>query len=497
MSANDRSQRLQKHFNNIIQGKTQIAPQNSGLFIEAICSQPDAAACIDKLSTSSNGLSSVQSAMRFDTTPSFFNEKGAKLLHYLSLQELAGIGGGTTLRSILKAIVDPPIFWNPFAQSYIAGELKESSQRCFAWLLLQLIQFPGEQASPYIDLLSDSTILDTILASDNYEIKGLGYQIKHIVNTCGAGVVGDTQFGPGGRHDNDFANFRDISILPTPDEITSPKPAFFRTGYTVEETEEDLRLATHLDNQFRLFREDMLYEMRDDLLLAFGRKSGKYRGVSFKGLTLLSIFNELKPSGKKCKWGLVFRCSPGQDLWQIRKLKNKERKKYLTEHPNLFKHQSLTCLRIDDQVCAFLTVRRDEDRLALSPPEIILHLESQNDVAGILLRLVTAKPEKISLYQIDTAVFAYEPVLTTLQQIQKITLSPEIMLWKEGQLIERSPYAPEALVAALQQDPTRDLKNLLGTQKSIRLDHDQGKSLVQGLTQTVSLIQGPPGAQFT
>ena len=492
MTTNDRSQRLRKHFNSVVHGKQLITPQNGALFIEGICAQADTAACIDTLRTSSHGLSSIQSAMRFDPTPSFFNERGAKLLHYFSSPELASVGGGVTLRTILKAIVDPPIFWAPFAQSYTAGELNESSQRCFAWLLLQLIQFPGEQANPYKDLLSTTPILDTLVASENYEIKTIGYEIKHIFNTRQTGVVAGVEFGPGGRHDNDFADFREISILPTPDEILSSKPPFFRTSDAVEETEEDLRLVTHLDNQFRLFREDMLYELRDDLLLAVGRKSGKYRGISFQGLTLLSIYNEIPSEyNKKCKWGLVFRCS--QELWQLRKLSCVARKKYLTERPNFFKHQSLTCLRIDDQVCAFLTVRRDEDRLAKSPPEIILHLESKNDVAGFLSKLVVTKPEKISLYQIDTAVFAYEPVLATLQQIHKMALSPEIMLWKEGQPIERSPYTPEKLVEALQQDPTQDLQDLLGTQKSIHLDPNQGQSLLQGLTQRVSLIQGPPG----
>lgn len=489
MSDGVRIQRLKKQFNSIIHGKTPLTQLNNNLFIEAICSQADAAACVDRLIASSNGLSSIQNVMRFDLSAMFFNDKATKVLNYLSSPEVSNIGGGAQLRMVLKSIVDPPIFWTAYHRSYQAGELNESSQRCFAWLLLQLIQFPGEQAEPYKDLLSSSPILDTLLASNNHEIKAIGYEIKHIVNTRGVGVVAGTQFGPGGRHDNDFVDFREIAVLPTADEILSQKPAFFRTSHTVEETEEDLRLVTHLDNQFRLFREDMLYEMRDDLHLALGKKSGKYRGISFKGLTLLSIHNET--SGKKCKWGLVFRCS--HDFWQLRKVKNKERRKYLNEHYNMFKHQSLTCLRVDDRICAFLSVHRDEDRLAKVPPEIILQLESQQDVPGVLLRLATAKPENISLYQIDTAVFAYEPVLLALQETQRLALTSEIMLWAEGSPVQRSPHAPDRLVEAINRNPTQDLKDLLRTNKSICLDRDQSRSLVQGLSQSVSLIQGPPG----
>ena len=42
-------------------------------------------------------------------------------------------------------------------------------------------------------------------------------------------------------------------------------------------TEPEKRVAVHLDNQFRLLREDMLAELRNDLQISLKKKQGKRR----------------------------------------------------------------------------------------------------------------------------------------------------------------------------------------------------------------------------
>lgn len=37
----------------------------------------------------------------------------------------------------------------------------------------------------------------------------------------------------------------------------------------------ETRIAAHLENQFRLLREDMLSELRDDIQIARGQKKGR------------------------------------------------------------------------------------------------------------------------------------------------------------------------------------------------------------------------------
>jgi hypothetical protein len=69
---------------------------------------------------------------------------------------------------------------------------------------------------------------------------------------------------PGGRHDNDFKNFRDIQIVPTHDEIlceTSPwLPLASHENSFIEDKE--MRM---LDANFRLLREDALYTMKNNI----------------------------------------------------------------------------------------------------------------------------------------------------------------------------------------------------------------------------------------
>ena len=55
----------------------------------------------------------------------------------------------------------------------------------------------------------------------------MGHLIKHILSRTGP--VHGVLDGPGGRHDNDLADFRDITILLTADEILCRKPPFLRT----------------------------------------------------------------------------------------------------------------------------------------------------------------------------------------------------------------------------------------------------------------------------
>lgn len=75
----------------------------------------------------------------------------------------------------------------------------------------------------------------------------------------------DDSYRPGGRHDNDFKDFREISILPIPDEIASVEIPYYRRMCDVYNVSEAQRAVMHYDNQFRLLREDLLAELRNDL----------------------------------------------------------------------------------------------------------------------------------------------------------------------------------------------------------------------------------------
>ncbi|KAH7925247.1 P-loop containing nucleoside triphosphate hydrolase protein [Leucogyrophana mollusca] len=485
----DRTRRLDRLFIEVITGKVTVAKHNAQLFLEAVCAQQDSAVCISKIVGNKAGVPSVQAAMRFNTSLVFLNGPGTDVVAYLLL--VKDVGGGDALNQILNNIVDPPIFWSAFSQAFRAGLLGDKAQLAFAGLLLHLISFSGDDATQYRDVAAEIVKQDSFDASPLADLRAIGHRIKHILSAYGSNALTDAENGPGGRHDNDFADFRHIAILPTADEILSAEAPFLRPSAALEDPEtESTRLADYLDNTYRLLREDMIYEMREELQIALGKKKGKHRGLVVEGLTLIDI--HCGTPDRRSRWAIVLQCHG--DLWQFKKVPEKDRRSFLTHDyhgSKILKHQSLACIIVDGEVAAFATVNRVEDLLAKKPPVIVLHLEGEATTTRALLKLKVAR--HIKLIQIDTAIFAYEPVLKAIQHTQEVPLSQEILFWKEGDLLESPSTMPARIIQSVAQNPSQDLQSLLGTPKSIKLDESQTASLLSALTQKVSLIQGPPG----
>ncbi|EIN07312.1 P-loop containing nucleoside triphosphate hydrolase protein [Punctularia strigosozonata HHB-11173 SS5] len=488
-----RLDRLSKLFENILRGRDKVGKQNYTTFLEAMCTQPDPPTCINKICSSSCGLSSLQSAMRVELSPTFCNGRGAEVIQYLTCQELTVIGGGELLKQVLLAIVEPSFFWSAYVTAFRQGKLSENSQHAFAWLLLQLVSLPDEQSVPYRELAEDGSLVQALLGAPVHDVRVLGERIKHVLELYASGTVLDEQ-GPGGRHDNDKVNFREISILPTADEITSREAPFLRTSSALDHPDgEGNQVADYLDNQFRLLREDMLYEMREELDIAMGRKRKNHRNFPVDGLRLQDVFHApADPSNmsKRDKWSISL-----QRMYGFPQFKSiaadgvKKRISWLKDNRWFLKHGSMVCILIDDELVGFATLRRDEDLLAQKLPIIVLQLEGQATTVKALIRLKSAKT--IKLLQIDTALFAFEPILKALQHTTTFPLNRHLIFWDQG---ESSPLQPQSgLVKSILRSPGQDLGPLLGVSKPIVLDKSQSSSLVMGLTHSVSLIQGPPG----
>jgi hypothetical protein len=492
--ANSRTTKLNKQFNDILRGSAAIDRFNAPLFLEAVYTQPEPVACIDKLVASKKGLNSLQSAVFTNFTPAFLNTHPTQLLLYLRAPALKDIGGGQYVAQVVKALVTPPVFWRAFYQAFLGRQLQENGQLAFAWLLLQLVSLSAEEAEEYRTFAQEEDIPKHLIDSSNPDIRSIGHKLKHIIETVGSARA-QADYGPGGRHDNDHVDFRHISILPTADEITCKEPAFMRTADEVDAVPAEQRLAAHLDNQFRLYREDMLYELRDELQIALGQKKGRHRGLVLDGLDLVDMYGVPgQGKGRNEKWGIVLRMCEGTDLWFFQRDKPKNRKQHLLDDRKLIKDGSMAALIIDGTVVAFPSIRRDEDFLARSPPELVLQLHGAENTTRTLALLRGARDANVKLVQIDTAVFSYEPVLKALQEITSMPLAHELVAWGPESVLESPPRPPSGVVESIRRDPKQDLKTLIGSPKSIVLDNAQAASLLSGLTQRVSIIQGPPGA---
>ena len=489
ISLDPRVTRLSAFFNKVLHGQRTLSTARDGkLFIEALCVQPDPATCAHKLLSSPSGLSALQASVRFDTSVTFLNEDAVPLLHYLQAPPLKAIGSGSVLAQLLLSMVEPPFFWEALTKSFTGGLLNTNASQAFAWLLLQLVSLPGKASSPYLAVAESSNILDAILNAPDGETRILGQKIKYALPLDASELHNDAEAKPGGRHDNDYADHREISIMPTADEILSKDRPFFRTAGFIDDPKlKSSRYGIHLDNQFRLLREDMLGEIRDELKLLTGTKVGRHKGIIVDGLSLAGV--EMGTDRKRLRWGVVLRCKG--ELPHLKRIQSDKRKDYLKDNRHILRQGNMACLLIDGEPAAFPTIHRDETELAKTPGAITIQFTDDSTILYALSKMKTAV--NIKLVQLDAAVFAFEPFLRRLQEMHDLPLTDELLHWEIGKDIEGPSFQPTKVIEALESRSGKDLKDILGIRKTVILDESQMNSLCACLLQRVSLVQGPPG----
>jgi hypothetical protein len=480
--------RLRNLFVKVLFGSQAITTANAKLFLEAICDQPEPATCIQRLIGNTPGLPSLQLALRFDISLPFLNGPVTDLLLYLQAPELKSICGGAVLQQIILKIVDPPLLWNAFVEAIKFDQLTENCIQGFSWLLLQLVSLPIEHAVAYSSVAQEGQIQNKLLESSRLDVRTRAQRIIHIVDTITTRNEFD-EGGPGGRHDNDFADIRKIAILPTPDEVVSKDPFLRRAADVHEYDATSGSLAVHADHHFRLLREDMLRDLREEVHIAIGAKKGRRRGLCIQNLSIADVLcDEHQP------WSLQLRCT--SDLPELPKKDTASRKRFLAEHKKLLGNQSVACLMADQELVALATLIRENDLLAQDPPVLCLQL-SEAAIEKPLLQLRTAK--NISVVQLNTAVFAYEPVLQQLKQVKELSLEDDIFHWKQSTDLPTPSYNLSStifnVIDSLKKDFSQNLQHVLSLPRPTLLDKSQVACFVAGLRQRLSLIQGPPGTE--
>lgn len=93
---------------------------------------------------------------------------------------------------------------------------------------------------------------------------------------------------PGGRHDNDHSNFRDISLVPTQDELSYRGRSWLplASGENAFISDPEQR---HLDKNFRLLREDAVGAMRENILDP--RPPKVWKNARIIGASCIDAFN--------------------------------------------------------------------------------------------------------------------------------------------------------------------------------------------------------------
>ncbi|KAJ4494825.1 P-loop containing nucleoside triphosphate hydrolase protein [Lentinula edodes] len=497
MADQNRVAKLDKLLGNVLNGKATISTATqSKQFIEAICAQADHAGCVDRIiAGGQQGLGAIQASLRTDLSSAFFDGPATTLLTYLQDPTIKAISGGRFLEKILLAIVDPPIFWTPFVEAFRNRGLSEPTQKCFSWLLLQLMKSSTDATSPYLPIALD---VEPLMAKSHIlDVRNFSAGIRNVISVLSAPPTTTTttqeDHPPGGRHDNDFKDFRAIAILPTSDEIACATPPFLRISSALDDPDtEEFREAIYLDHFFRLTREEMINEMREELQLALGKQPRKNRrGLTVNGMKLVGV--DIGGDERRAKWGLVFECL--EDWPQLASLDSEKRISFFKakENQKILKNGSLCVFVIGDKAVAFPTIRRDETLLAKKPPRIVLELGGESAVTELLLK--TQVTTDVRLIPINTAIFAFEPILNTLKRMKTLPLVDEILFWNPDKPLRGPsyPFPLEQAISNISRNPQTDVGAMLKLGKKIVLDDAQAKSLLSGLKQNLSIIQGPPG----
>ncbi|KAI8933540.1 hypothetical protein NX059_009277 [Plenodomus lindquistii] len=482
-AAAKRAAGLTKLFNAVIYGHRDLNSAADGTrFLEALCAQEDVSKSVECLVAAPAGVSAVAKAFRFARDSTFLNGSATSVINHLSQPSVKQLYSGQFLYRILENIVQPPTFWNTFVEAHHARILTPEGTRAFAWLLLELLCSRLEDIPDVRSVAERVTSNETLMNHEFLEVRNIGQKIKHVI-----GSTDESVDGPGGRHDNDFADYRKIKILPTPDEFAFDGEPFYRPADAIAAAEPQDRGPMHLDNQYRLLREDLLGELRTDFQIATGQKKGRKKTIltdlQFNGI-------ECGPPVRRKHCLLQLQC--GKDIPQLSRIRDPvARKKHVTENRNLIRHQSLGCLVSRGNLIAFATVDRDEKLLAHDPAIIVLRITDAKALGNVLMACKTASD--LTFVQVDTAVFAYEPILRCLQSMIEVPLEDQLLNSSHDSAEAPSGIQPTAIIDAITDRWEEDLQDVLGTSKPVNLDLAQTRSLLTGLANKVSLIQGPPG----
>lgn len=489
-----RSRYLGKLFNNILKGDWKVVrSENAQDFLESILSQQDKTTCLERLASSKDGQTALHKSLTFINTPVFMNTVVSDLLSFLDDPQLRRLCDGELLTQVLWIIVEPPLFWNNLVENFRKGALDSKAVEGFMWLLLQLILLPPSQSKDFRATAQSLLQEDTTPSSTSDKTVRLMQQIKTLLaspSSPGADLVLADGLSPGGRHDNDFVNFRDIAILPTRAELLCEERSFYLHASSITEADTTNRVLMHLDNQFRLLREDFVSEMQEEFRNV-GKKKGRRRNLLFENLSLEGFNRAAMSKQRPCT--LIFRCDRDivSDNLKIKGNNNAvNRKKALMKAPAFLRHQSFGCLVKGNNVLGFASIDRDEDQLALDPPRLCLLVIGTDSWQQVFQAL---RQGRLDYLQLSTPVFAYEPILRRLQRKTDIELSDNILgISDTAQL---SPFRPQTIIDSLKElhAESSDVQSILGLSKPVSLDLSQVQAIIHGLTNQVSLIQGPPG----
>ncbi|QPC76767.1 hypothetical protein HYE68_007519 [Fusarium pseudograminearum] len=345
----------------------------------------------------------------------------------------------------------------------------------------------------------------------------------------------------GRRHDNDHANINKIKIMPTYDEIVSPRAEYLPTKYPSQWHIDGIR--GRLDREFRLIREDTVGQLRDVVRDMLESARDPKKGALQKSKTMRT-FNYEDPVTINVDWHriggleMVVRCN---QLPVVSKLDAKKRREWWGQSKRLqsgalvclfdvtgtvlFCVVSDTTMRSKDDKDARKMDTKDKDKNQESDKEVRT-LSDDKAVLFVNLKLVDPTTREISQamrwfrntrssprrYLVEFPGVLLDSFKHTLSALQKMHERPNVPF--KNLLAPRKDSDSDTDVGlphyARRPGFTFDLSCLSTDNSTLimdphspitpealalktSLDPTQSAALLNTLTRELSLVQGPPG----
>jgi hypothetical protein len=289
---------------------------------------------------------------------------------------------------------------------------------------------------------------------------------------------------PGGRHDNDHINFRDITIVPTSEEVVCSARPYLPLASGANRFAEITDDTSYLlDSQFRLLREDCLRDLRE------GSRSGR----TLTGVHAVSLFLAFKTFGRPC---VVFRFDRPEHL-----MSKKDAVDFWDRFRGLKPDTLMGFTRHGRTVRYGTVVMCENDSKWLNNahgPLVGIEFDRATDLAEVLREMGDFTTEKYELVVASQSFFSYKPILACLQAMTEVPMTEELVHGISTGI--RPPYLPRHMTLPsdfggigvdLNDWPFETIL------EQTTLDHSQSMALHRALTTKVALIQGPPGKSFS
>ncbi|KAL7957161.1 P-loop containing nucleoside triphosphate hydrolase protein [Trichoderma compactum] len=495
-----RAAKLEKVFYAFINGDRSVKnSQEAKQFFEAVdivCEHTSAVACVERIIGRKEGLSTVRVAIRSNLSRAFITTATTAFLKRVLHHDVKVINDGLFLEKLLVEILSPSTFWTTFLGFYQCNQLEGETLVAFASLCLEIVS----STSPDIRVLSND--VESLMQSSPLtkspleEVRTLGYRIEKVIQLRKGPATASVKmnYSPGGRHDNDFADFRKISIFPTADEVSSKEEPFLQRLDDVFEIPRESRTSSYISWLFRLLREDMLADLREDLQIAWGQKKAKYKPLCLGGLSLVSY--DLGAGFRARPFTLMVQCREGI-TFPPNKRSPEAKKKYLEEYKHFVKHSAIGALCFEKDIIAFGSIVREVDGLIKDPPVVGIQVTDNTGLKLAIKALLSQDFSRLKFYVVDTAAFSYEPILQRLKEVTEIPIENAILDPAGPPSTYDPPPKLQAFIRELkncrQKGSGEDLGPKLGFKRTIHIRDAQLDSLIKGLENPVGQIQGPPG----